>query len=150
MVNYIFPGRIDKIEIGLTAGTNCDITNVITMNWERMHDVSPRLVASTKIPIGWNQPHSWVVGSFSLLSYCDCITQADVVAGGAVEPAYTPGGDSNVIAYFVVTYRDENNTVRTTTFTSGIIYRAVKELLNYDDSIWIFHFMAYQADDSVE
>ena len=147
MVNYIFPGRIDKIEIGLTAGTNCDITNVIAMNWERMHDVSPRLVASTKIPIGYNQPHSWVVGSFSLLSYCDCITKANVSGGGF---AYVPGGDSTVIDYFVVTYRDENNTVRTTTFTSGIIYRAVKELLNYDDSIWIYHFMAYQADDSVE
>ena len=64
--------------------------------------------------------------------------------------AYVPGGDSTVIDYFVVTYRDENNAVRTTRFTSGIIYRAVKELLNYDDSIWIFHFMAYQADDSVE
>ena len=147
MSNYIFPGRIDKIEIGLTVGTNCDITNVIVMNWERMHDVSPRLVASAKIPIGWNQPHSWIVGSFSLLSYCDCITQANVSGGGF---AYVPGGDSTVIDFFVVTYRDENNNVQTTTFTSGIIYRAVKELLNYDDSIWIFHFMAYQAVDSVE
>jgi len=147
MTQYIFPGRIDKIEIGLTAGSNCDITNVIAMNWERMHDVSPRLVASTKIPIGYNQPHSWIVGSISLLSFSDCLTKADV--GGGLF-AYVPGADSNPIAYFVVTYRDENNTVRTTTFTGGLIYRATKELLNYDDSIWIYHFMAYQADDSVE
>jgi len=67
-----------------------------------------------------------------------------------MEYAYIPGADSNVIDFFVVTYRDENNIVRTTTFTNGIIYRGVKELLNYDDSIWIYHFMAYKAENSVD
>jgi len=145
-----FPGRIDKLEIGTTPGTNVDITNVVLLNWERSHDVRPRLVANTKIPVGWQQPHSWIIGSFSLLSnQYTALYNTDVVAATAgIQPALDMDGDSNIIDFLQVTYRDQANGINRTKFTGAIIYRWTKELLNYDDSVWIYHFLAYYADDN--
>ena len=148
-MSLVYTGRIDKLEIGTAAGVNVDITNVVLMNWERVHDIRPRLTANTKIPVGWQQPHSWIIGSVSLLSDNHvAFYSTDVVVGGAVEPALDADGDSNPIAFFMVTYRDHNNVVKTTTFNNAIVSRPVKELLNYDDSVWIYHFLAYYADDA--
>lgn len=148
----VFTGRIDKLEIGITAGTNTDLTNVILMNWELNHDVRPRLYAGTsnKYPTTYQQPHSWVIGSFSTLSHnATAIYNTDVVAATVgTQPAMTPGADSNVIDFMQVTYRDANNAVQTTRFYYAIIYRYTKELLNYDDSVWIWHFLAGYAQDT--
>ena len=150
---YILPGRITKVEIGLSAATNCDIVNVILFNWERVHEVRPHLVASSKLPYGtcpWLQGHSWIMGSFSLLTdHHTCIYATDVVAGGGNEYAYVENGDSNCMDFFRVTYVDAAGVTRYTDFVKGLIYRAVKELLNYDDSVWVYHFVAQSAcDDS--
>jgi hypothetical protein len=149
---YILPGRITKVEIGLSAGTNCDIVNVILFNWERVHEVRPHLVASTKLPYGtdpWLQGHSWVMGSFSLLTdHHLCIYATDVQAAGGAQYAYIENADSNYMDYFVVTYVDSVGVTRTTTFTKGLIYRATKELLNYDDAVWVYHFVAQYATDA--
>ena len=148
-MSLVYTGRIDRLEIGLTAGTNTDITNVVLMNWERIHDIRPRLTANTKIPVGYQQPHSWIIGTFSLLSDNQtALYNTDVVAGGGLSPALDADGDSNPIDFFRVTYRDADNNQRTTTFNTAIISRGVKELLNYDDSVWIYHFLAYFADDA--
>lgn len=57
------------------------------------------------------------------------------------------GADSNVMDFFQVTYRDKDNNVHTTRFYYAIIYRYTKELLNYDDSVWVYHFLAgYSVD----
>jgi len=144
---YIFPGRIDKIEIGLAADDNCDITNVILMNWERIHEVRPHLVASSPVPYGtcpWLQGHSWIMGSFSLLSYNDCIYTEPVVGA---DVAYDNDGDSHCITWFSVTYDDENGNNRVSRFYKGLIYRITSELLNYDDSVWVYHFVASYVDD---
>lgn len=145
----VFTGRIDRLEIGLTAGTNTDITTVVLMNWELNHDVRPRLFANRKYPTDYQQPHSWGLGSFSILSeHHNAIYATDVDgATGGVQPAMTPGADSNVIDFFQVTYRDANNNVQTTRFYYAIIYRYTKELLNYDDSVWVYHFLfGYSVD----
>jgi len=148
-MSLVYTGRIEKLEIGLTAGTNTDITNVVLINWERVHDIRPRLTANTKVPVGYQQPHSWVIGSFSLLSDNQtALYSTDVVVGGGVEPALDADGDSNPIAFFAVTYEDADGNDRITTFNNAIISRGVKELLNYDDSVWIYHFLAYFADDA--
>jgi len=147
-VQRIFPGRITSIHIGPNAGTYCPMTNVVLVNWERIHEVRPHLVASTKIPYGscpWLQGHSWVMGSYSLLSYSDCIYTEDL-GGGTL--AYDEDGDSHCIPHFVVNYQDETGTARTTTFTKGLIYRATKELLNYDDSVWVYYFVATHGVDA--
>jgi hypothetical protein len=146
-MSLIYTGRIDKLEIGLNAGNNVDITNVVLMNWERIHDIRPRLTANTKVPVGWQQPHSWIIGSFSLLSNNDTAlyaTAVDALGNFALDA----NGDSATIGFFMVTYRDSNNNVMTTTFNNAIISRPVKELLNYDDSVWIYNFLAYFADDA--
>lgn len=146
----VFTGRIDKLEIGLTAGTNADIVNVVLMNWERNHDVRPRLYANRKTPTTYQQPHSWIIGSFSTLTtnYA-AIYNTDVDAGTAgTQPAMDEDGDSNVIDFFQVTYRDEDNNIQTTRFYYALIYRYTKELLNYDDSVWVWHFQAGYAKDA--
>jgi len=143
-----FTGRIDKLEIGLTAGTNTDITNAVLMNWELNHDVRPRLFANRKYPQDYQQSHSWGIGSFSILSENHAAIYAtDVQAGAGLQYAMVPGADSNVMDFFQVTYRDAANNVQTTRFYYAIIYRYTKELLNYDDSVWIYHFLyGYSAD----
>jgi hypothetical protein len=148
-MSVTLPGRIDKIEVGLSAGTNADITNAVLMNWERNHDVRPRLFANLKYPTTYQQPHSWIVGSFSVLSDQPvAIYGEDVQAAVGNQYAMVENGDSNVIDYFMVTYRDVNNAVKTTRFYYGLIYRYTKELLNYDDSVWVYHFLAGYAVDA--
>jgi len=146
-MSLVYTGRIDSLEIGVNAANNTDITNVVLMNWERIHDIRPRLTANTKVPVGYQQPHSWIIGTFSLLSDNQGALYAQAV-DGAGNFALDADGDSAAIGYFVVTYRDADNNARTTTFNNAIVSRGVKELLNYDDSVWIYHFLAYYADDA--
>ena len=145
----VFTGRITKLEIGLTAGTNTDIINVILMNWDLSHDVRPRLYANQKYHTTYQQPHSGVVGSFSLLSNNNsAIYATDVKAAVGNQYAMVPGADSNVIDFMQVTYQDEGGNTQTTRFYYGIIYRYTKELLNYEDSVWVYHFQAGYAVDA--
>lgn len=147
MSETTYTGRIDKLEIGTTAATNVEM-HPILMAWERNHDVRPRLKANLKYPTEYQQPHSWVVGNFSLLSnFHNAIYTTNVVAATPGLYAMVANGDSNVIDFFQVTYRDKNNAVKTTRFYYALIYRDVKELLNYDDSVWVYHFIAgYSVD----
>lgn len=148
MAEAVVTGRIDKLEIGLTANVNTDM-HPILMAWELNHDVRPRLFANLKYPTTYQQPHSWVVGNFSLLTnYANALYATDVQAAVGNQYALTNGGDSNVIDFFQVTYRDENNAAKTTKFYYSIITRYNKELLNYDDSVWVFHFLAGYAVDA--
>ena len=148
-MSLLYIGRIEKLEIGLSAATNTDITNVILMNWERNHDVRPRLYANLKYPRTYQQPHSWILGSFSLLSDNHvAIYETDVQAAAGNQYAMYEDADSNVIDFLQVTYQDEDGAARVTRFFYPIIYRYNKELLNYDDSTWIYHFMAGYAEDS--
>lgn len=147
-MSTVVTGRIDKLEIGTTPGTNTDVANVVLMNWDLNHDVRPRLFANRKYPQDYQQPHSWVVGSFSCLSDNHTAVYAtDVSADAGNQYAMVPGEDSNVVDFFQVTYRDANNAVHTTRFYYALIYRYNKELLNYDDSVWIYHFLAGYAED---
>jgi len=140
-----YPGRIDKLEIGLTAAVNTDM-NPVLMNWNENHDVRPRLYANVKYPTEYQQSHSWVVGSFSLLSdNHPAIYATDVKAAAGNQYAMVAGADSNVIDFFQVTYRDKDNVQHVTRFYYAIIYRSEKQLLNYDDSVWVYHFLAGYA-----
>ncbi len=143
----VYTGRITRLEIGRTAGTNTDIVNCVLMNWDRNHDVRPRLFANRKYPTTYQQPHSWIVGSFSTLSNNDsALYNTSVNASG--DMALDPDGDSGVIDFFQVTYEDSLGATKTTRFYYAIIYRFTKELLNYDDSVWIYHFLAGYAEDA--
>lgn len=151
-MSLLYPGRIEKLEIGVTNVNNVDIENVVLMNWERNHDVRPRLYANRKYPTTYQQPHSWILGSFSVLSdHHEAVYETDVDGSQAGDqPAMVPYDDSNVIDYFKVTYEDEDGENRITRFYHALIYRFNKELLNYDDSVWVYHFMAGYAVDSEE
>ena len=114
MAETVYPGHIDKLEVGISAIQNEDI-HVVLMNWEENHDVRPRLYANIKNPNDWSQPHSWVVGSFSCLSNAHTAIYATDVqaAGGGSQYAMVPNGDSNKIDFFQVSYRDKDNVVKT-------------------------------------
>lgn len=151
-MSLLYTGRIDKLEIGTAAAANTDIDNVVLMNWERNHDVRPRLYANLKYPRTYQQPHSWVLGSFSCLSDNHAAVYETDVDGGTAGDQYAmyPDADSHVIDFFQVTYQDEDGNQRVTRFFYALIYRFNKELLNYDDSVWIYHFVAgYAVDDAV-
>lgn len=148
-MSLLYTGRISKLEVGLTALNNVDIENIVLMNWERNHDVRPRLYANLKYPTTYQQPHSWVLGAFSLLSdNHTALYDTDVYSGTVgVQPALVPNDDSNVIDFFQVTYEDEDGNNRVTRFYHAIVYRWNKELLNHDDSVWVYHFLAgYSVD----
>ena len=149
-MSRVYTGRIDKLEIGRTAVTNADIENVVLMNWERNHDVHPRLYANLKYPQDYQQPHTWIIGSFSCLSdNRTAIYATDVQAATAGNQyALIENADSNVMDFFQVTYRDSDNNTRTTRFYYALIYRYTREILNPDDSVWIYHFIAGYAEDS--
>ena len=144
----VYTGRIDKLEIGLTAATNEDVMPVL-MHWERNHDVRPRLYANLKYPTTYQQPHSWIVGTFSLLSdQHTALYATDVSAVAGNQYAMVENDDSNVIDFLQVTYRDGDNHIHTTRFYYAIIYKYTKELLNYDDSVWVYSFLAGYAIDA--
>lgn len=144
----MYPGRIDKLEIGLTEATNVDM-HPILMAWEENHDVRPRFYANLKTYQTVQQPHKWIAGNFSLLSnFHNAIYATDVQAAAGNQYAMVPAGDSNLIDFFQATYRAQDNSLRTTRFYYAIIYRAVKELNNYDDSVWVYHFIAAYAVDN--
>ena len=82
----VHTGRINKVEIGRTAGTNTDMVNVILMNWERNHDVRPRLFANSKVPTTYQQSHSWIIGTFSILSDNPTAIYATSVNAGGTSP----------------------------------------------------------------
>ena len=150
-MSLLYIGRITKLEIGTTPVVNEDVDNMILMNWERNHDVRPRLYANLKYPKTFQQPHSWIIGSFSLLSdNHTAIYDTDVSVVAGTQYAMVPDGDSNVIDFFQVTYQDEDGNQRVTRFFYALIYRFNKELLNYDDSVWIYHFVAGYAVDAAE
>ena len=142
----VFTGRIKKLEVGTTAGPNTDMTNVILMNWDLNHDVRPRYYANRKYATTYQQPHSGVVGTFSLLSENNTGIYATAVDGSG-NFAMVPGADSNVIDFFQVTYQNAAGVDKTTRFYYAIIYRYTKEILNYDDSVWVYHFQAAYSED---
>lgn len=151
-MSLLYTGRIDKLEIGTAAAVNVDIDNVVLMNWERNHDVRPRLYANLKYPTTYQQPHSWVLGSFSCLSDNHTAIYETDVDGATAGNQYAmyPDADSHVIDFFQVTYQDEDGNQRVTRFFHALIYRFNKELLNYDDSVWVYHFVCgYAVDDEV-
>lgn len=149
-MSNIYPGRVSRAEIGTGPADHTDVTNVVLCNWEWDHEVNPRTDASQKRPKGYEQRHSWIIGSISLLSDNHTAFYVQDVDGTAAgdQPALTPGGDSTEVDYFRVYYEDEDGDEVYTDFEKALFTRPVCELLNYQDSVWIYHFLAYKATDS--
>ena len=124
----ILTGRIISLTIGGDALTNCKFAR-----WKLVHTVSPRLLPSSKIPVGWLQGHSWIEGELGMQSL------------SAELDAHVPvGADMTAISPFVITGVNAAGTNIVYTFT-GAILQTVDKMLEGGEPVYVYHFLAYSV-----
>lgn len=148
MSAVVLKGILEKLEIGLSAEVNTDITNLVYMRWNRLHDIVGSFVSATKTPDHWNQKHSWVAFEIGLLGYNTAFTTVDVSAAGGTQVAYDEDGDSIVIDYFVIFYQTKSGAAKTTSFTGAIIATMDMSLRDTEDPVTIVRGLAYYKTDA--
>jgi len=123
--------RIINIEVGESDSNYSDITNVKSIRWRRVHTITPRLLPSTKVPVGYLQSHSWLEGQLITVGKTDVF-----------DSYYTDTTDSTVIPYFVVTA--EKHDLSTATFTFNNLIIVSTELpLEEGEPVKTYNFLAY-------
>ena len=146
----ILPGRVNHIYIGYDANNKTDIdSGIVGFRYRRVHLVTPRFVANTKIPIGWRQGHSHFEFRLLLLSDCRTALYTQPVTGLGGNPALVDNGDSNVIGYLRVlcpikTATGEDKT-RTYVIDNAIIIGPAEEtrVEGYEDVVYTYSGLAY-------
>lgn len=122
----LLTGRIISLTVGEDVLTNCKLAR-----WKTVHALSPRLLPSSKVPIGWLQSHIWIEGEFGLLSL------------SAEVNAFLPAGeDTLAITPFEIKGENAEGTPVTYTFTGAII-QTVDKMLEGGEPIYMYHFLAY-------
>lgn len=149
MSEVILNGEITKWEIGKSAVTNTDITNILYFRVERIHEIIPMTVSSQKTPKGYLQKHSWVIFEIALLGYNTAITTVDVCSAVTnTQPAYDEDGDSYEMDYCVITYLDTSKTEKKTEFTEAYLMTSNMSVNDREDSITIIRGIASYKTDS--
>ena len=148
MSAVVLKGVLEKLEIGLSAEANTDVTNLVYMRWNRLHEIVGSFVSSSKTPDHWNQKHSWVAFEVGLLGYHTAFTTVDVSATVGTQVAYDEDGDSTVIDYLVLTYKDKAGAAKTTSFTGAIIATMELTLRDTEDPVTIVRGLAYYKTDA--
>lgn len=149
MSEVILKGIITKLEIGVTAASNTDITNIIYFRYNRNHDIRPAFVSATKTPDHWNQPHSWIIWELALLGYHTAWTTVDVDNDtGGTQVAYDEDGDSTEIDYFMVSYLSKADVAMTTRLYGAIAATMDRDLNDRQDVITIIRGLAKYKEDA--
>jgi len=131
----VFTGRITKLEIGASAGSHTDVLNVKFMRWKRIHNVTPRLLPSSKIPVGWLQGHSHVEGELGVVSEMNT----------AIASYYGETVDSIIIPFVKVSYRKQDGAIATFILSGFIITLVEKALEKGSEAVFVYRFLAYNA-----
>lgn len=127
-ISSLLTGKITSLLVGAATLTNCKFAR-----WKTSHTVSPRLLPSSKIPVGWLQSHSWIEGEVGLMSL------------SAELDAYVPvDADTLPITIFKVTGETADGTPVVYAFT-GTIIQTVDKMLEGAEPIYIYHFLAYSV-----
>ena len=134
----VYTGRITKLEIGASAESHTDVTNVKFMGWDRIHNITPRLLPSSKIPVGWLQGHSWLKGEIRIVSEMT----------SALSGYYSETADSTIIPYVMATYVKQDGTTATCTFTGFIVFNVKKSLEEGSESVYVYEFLAYNSTEA--
>jgi hypothetical protein len=142
----VLVGKLTKLEVGVDVNTHTDVTNLVYMRWNRIHEIRGAFVSATKTPDHWSQGHSWVAFEVGLLGYHTAFTTQSVDGSG--NKAYDEDGDSYPIGYFVITYKDKTGASKTTTFDNAIIATMDLELRDTQDPITVVRGLAYFKTDA--
>ena len=119
-------GRIADLLAGATHITNCKY-----IKWKPVHTIAPRLLPSSKIPVGWFQSHIWIEGELGLQSLDPSLVAPSIE-------------DAEIIPIFVVTAITTTGGTKTFTFT-GFIIAGVDKDLGGDEPVFVYHFLAYSV-----
>lgn len=52
--------KLVKLELGVSAGVHADITDLVYMRWDRIHEITPANISSQAIPDHWEDRKSVV------------------------------------------------------------------------------------------
>jgi len=127
----LLTGRVVSILVGASTITNCKLAR-----WKTVHTLSPRLLPSSKVPVGWLQSHIWIEGEFGLQSLSAALN------------AYVPAGtDTIAITPFSVTGQNAEGTNVVYAFTGAII-QTVDKMLEGNEPIYMYHFLAYSVTET--
>ena len=125
------PTLIGRIVTITANGNPIDVCKFV--RWRTVHTISPRLLPSSKIPVGWLQSHMWVEGEIGLQSYCPYCT-------------IPPETDTTAVT-LIVTTKTIAGVTRTFTFSNLIIATQDRDL-GGEEPIFVFHFLAYSCTES--
>lgn len=128
-VSAVLTGRI----ISITAGEGT-IDNCRSVRWRTVHTISPRLLPSSKIPIGWLQSHSWIEGELGVMGLLPVAVIAHV-------PAVA---DATIITPFIIVSEGTDGTDVTYTFT-GLIIASMDKSLEGSEPVYVYKFLAYSV-----
>ncbi len=149
-MSVILKGRVTKLEIGVSAGDHGDVTNLVYARWNRIHEVTPSTVSSSKTPDHWNQGHSWVAFEIGIRGYNTLFTTQSVDGSG--NKAYDEDGDSYPCGYFVLSYETApasgSSAVKTTSFDHAIIATMDIDLHDTNDPVTVVRGLAFYKTDS--
>jgi len=124
----VLTGKVVSLVINSVTITNCKY-----LRWKSNHNISPRLLPSSKIPVGWLQSHKWIEGEFGLL------TLSSTVDG--LIPATL---DSVAFTTFVANALTTIGGAVVFTFTGGIVV-SVDKVLENDEPVFNYRFLAYSV-----
>jgi hypothetical protein len=126
-----------KLEIGGSNENHVDVLNCKSIKWRKNHTITPQLLPSSKVPVGWLQGHSWIEGEFELKTL------------STVFDTYAPKNtDAIVIPYFVVFGETTAKVARTYTFSGLIIANPEQGLGTDGETVFTFKFLAYYVTEA--
>lgn len=129
-----YTGRIVKLEAGTSSEVHCDILNIKFIRWRRNHIITPRMLPSTKVPVGYLQGHSFIEGEFGLTSECSL----------CFEEYIDDDGDNTIIPYFMITVEQIDKTTNTFTFNNIILTFVEKRFEGSGkEPVFVYRFLAY-------
>lgn len=136
MTESTYMGRIVKIEAGASGSNHTDITNCISIKWRKNHTITPQLLPSSKVPVGWLQSHSWIEGEFTLQT-----------KNTVLDSYVSSNADASTILYFVVTAETTAKATKTFTFSGFIIASPEQEFGKEGEAQFVYKFLAYYVSE---
>lgn len=114
-------GRVSNVHIGYDATHGVNISSgILSFEYDRVHDATPKFVANTKTAVTAFQPHSHFTWKLRFLSDCrTAFFATDVDDAGGSQYVLDDNGDSNLIEYFkvLVPIEDSSGAAKTRTYT---------------------------------
>jgi hypothetical protein len=133
-------GRINYINIPGSVS----ITNAKYIRWKSVGNITPHLLPSSKTPLDWHQPHTWIEGELGLTSLSEEL--ASYVMSGS---------DSTIINPFRVVAETIDALMVIYDFEGFIINNVDRELMltekgGVKEPVFVYHFLAFYVLEAVQ